>query len=479
MAANRGYRYFVDSKKYKKYILYMNKFISFASLALLASSTAFCDMMSDIVGDLTMPPPTDISQNFPYGITAKTPPYIQKILSKKGRAPYRMNLRIFQGCPTIESSKNGRLWAAYFGSNEQNEGNGMFSKKEKIFPYQPNDVAHAGQFTVIATSADGGKTWKEVFVFDPSKVLNGTSSDPLLWKDADGNIRFTVVRNMDVGDKEIGTTATWEFVMLDPESENTGWSKPRLVCKVNASVMKPLVFPDGSLLRPCATWGHPHKAYFIKESRDGKAEFVSRIYDDKVNFGEQSVILRKDGSIFSTLRRAPWNPVAGFESRDGGKTWKEVGFPEKISVATKTVLFRAKSGNIILVGNDAKIVKIENDKPEFEEVRDINGKVVKPRGLRTCMTAFISYDDGKTFPKKILLDERFTSYPSICEHDGFLYIAYDNSRTGYKHQEIMLAKITEADIEAGKLVNPDSKLKMEISAPYKHGGGVRKDDKLL
>ena len=236
----------------------MNKFISFASLALLASSTAFCDMMSDIVGDLTMPPPTDISQNFPYGITAKTPPYIQTILSKKGRAPYRMNLRIFQGCPTIESSKNGRLWAAYFGSNEQNEGNGMFSKKEKIFPYQPNDVVHAGQFTVIATSADGGKTWKEVFVFDPSKVMNGTSSDPLLWKDADGNIRFTVVRNMDVGDKEIGTTATWEFVMLDPESENTGWSKPRLVCKVNASVMKPLVFQDGSLLSPCATWGHPH-----------------------------------------------------------------------------------------------------------------------------------------------------------------------------------------------------------------------------
>ena len=55
----------------------MNKFISFASLALLASSTAFCDMMSDIVGGLTMPPPTDISQNFPYGITAKTPPYIK------------------------------------------------------------------------------------------------------------------------------------------------------------------------------------------------------------------------------------------------------------------------------------------------------------------------------------------------------------------------------------------------------------------
>ena len=80
-----------------------------------------------------------------------------------------------------------------------------------------------------------------------------------------------------------------------------------------------------------------------------------------------------------------------------------------------------------------------------------------------------------------------------CEYSGekkmepFLYMDEDTipvnitmqAYTNAKVQEIMLAKITEADIEAGKLVNPESKLKMEISAPYKHGGGVRKDDKLL
>lgn len=55
---------------------------------------------------------------------------------------------------------------------------------------------------------------------------------------------------MDVEDKELGTTTTWEFTMLDQESENTGWSAPRLVSKSNVSVMKPLVFPDGSVLRP-------------------------------------------------------------------------------------------------------------------------------------------------------------------------------------------------------------------------------------
>lgn len=91
-----------------------------------------------------------------------------------------MNLRIFQDCPTIEVSDGGRLWAAYFGSNEQIEGGERFSPKDKIFAHQPNETIHAAQFAVVSTSSDGGKSWKEVFVFDPSKVLNGSSSDPLL-----------------------------------------------------------------------------------------------------------------------------------------------------------------------------------------------------------------------------------------------------------------------------------------------------------
>lgn len=453
---------------------------------MLFASAAFCGGASEIVGDLSMPPPDDISQKFPYGITAKTPPYLQKIINKKGRAPYRMNLRVFQGCPTIEVSDGGRLWAAYFASNEQKEGGDMFPPEDKIFAHQPNDTVHAAQFTVIATSADGGKTWKEAFAFDPSKVMNGSSSDPLLWKDADGNMRFAVARNMDVGDRQIGKTATWEFTMLDPESESTGWSAPRLVCKNNASVMKPAVFPDGSILRAGDTFsmgGNPQRAFFIKESRDGKIEFASRLTDKKsdprTTFAEQSIILRKDGSLFSTLRQKWSAPISGFESRDGGRTWKEVGFPLKISIDTKAVLFRAKSGNVILAANDASIAEMKDGKPVFAEVRDADGKSVRPVGTRSCMTAFISYDDGRTFPKKILLDERSTSYPSICEHDGHIYIAYDHSRTGYRKQEILMAKITEADIEAGKIVSPGSALKMEISSPSKRGGGVRKGDDLL
>ena len=143
------------------------------------------------------------------------------------------------------------------------------------------------------------------------------------------------------------------------------------------------------------------------------------------------------------------------------------------------MLFRAKSGNLVLVANDVSIAEMKDGKPVFGEVRGPDGKTFRPRGVRYCMTAFISYDDGKTFPKKILLDERQTSYPSVCEYNGHFYIAYDHSRGGYKKQEILMAKITEADIEAGKLVSPGSELKMEISSPSKHGGGRRADDNLL
>jgi len=112
--------------------------------------------LRSVLGDTTMPPPDDISQVYPYGITGKTPPSLIKV-NYEGQKPYhkhRIQLRIFQGCPQIEISEGGRLWATWFGSNIQAER----------APF------HKDQFSVIATSWDDGKTWKEVFIFDPSEL---------------------------------------------------------------------------------------------------------------------------------------------------------------------------------------------------------------------------------------------------------------------------------------------------------------------
>ena len=342
-----------------------------------------------VLGDTTMPSPEDVSQNFPYGITGKTPPSLIKI-NYEGQEAYhkhRINLRIFQGCPQVEISEGGRLWATWFGSNVQAER----------APY------HKDQFSVISTSADDGKTWKEVFVFDPSELLGGGASDPMLWKDPKGNIRFIGLRNIDFKGKDEFASSAWEFTMLDPENEHTAWTAPRLLGNKNISVMKPLIFPDGTIMRSMDDFklvGKPDKVRirFLKEDVDGKPIFVSEFpVDNDAVFAEQMPIIRKDGSLFTFYRARKGQKFA--ESFDGGKTWNLGGYyPMQFSINTKCILKTLPSGRVLLVANDVQM-KEENGKKIYYYT-DENGKereLEKHKTARTRMTAYLSDDDGKTF----------------------------------------------------------------------------------
>ncbi len=64
-----------------------------------------------------------------------------------------------------------------------------------------------------------------------------------------------------------------------------------------------------------------------------------------------------------------------------------------------------------------------------------------------------------------MLDERKgISYPDGFQApDGTLYISYDRNRS--TDGETLLARFTEQDVAAGKLVSPRSKLRMLISRP--------------
>lgn len=86
----------------------------------------------------------------------------------------------------------------------------------------------------------------------------------------------------------------------------------------------------------------------------------------------------------------------------------------------------------------------------------------------------LSEDDGKTFGGYLLLDGRDNvSYPDVKEgEDGYLYIIYDHERGAHYSKdidystyakEILLAKVTEADILAGEVKDSGSKLKMVVS----------------
>ncbi|TWT64338.1 exo-alpha-sialidase [Rubinisphaera italica] len=427
---------------------------------------------ASVLGDTTMPSPEDVSQNFPYGITGKTPPSLIKI-NYKGQPPYhkhRINLRIFQGCPQVEISEGGRLWATWFGSNIQAER----------APY------HKDQFSVISTSADGGKTWKEVFVFDPSELLGGGASDPMLWKDPQGNIRFIGLRNIDFKGQDEFASSAWEFTMLDPENEHTAWTAPRLLGNKNISVMKPLIFADGTIMRSMDDFkfvGIPDKVRirFLKEDVNGKPIFVSEFpVDNDAVFAEQMPIIRKDGSLFTFYRARRGQKFA--ESFDGGKSWKLGGYyPMQFSINTKCILKTLPSGKVLLVANDVQM-KRENDKKIYYYT-DENGKereLEKHKTPRTRMTAYLSDDDGKTFTHKMLLcDEGQISYPSATlNKDGAIYIVYDQGRGEIGQHTIFLSKITEEDILAGKLVKGEGFLNNIVSRPSDQGGGRRKGDKL-
>ena len=78
------------------------------------------------------------------------------------------------------------------------------------------------------------------------------------------------------------------------------------------------------------------------------------------------------------------------------------------------------------------------------------------------MTAALSEDDGATWPYKLVLDEREgISYPDAVEADGYIYAIYDRNR--YSDQEIIMAKFTETDIMAGKIMDPASRLQIIVS----------------
>ena len=93
---------------------------------------------------------------------------------------------------------------------------------------------------------------------------------------------------------------------------------------------------------------------------------------------------------------------------------------------------------------------------------------------RNNLTALLSDDDGATFPHALLFDERAAvTYPDADEdEEGNIYITYDRERGAFARsladvygceREILVARITEADILAGELVSAGSYLKRVVS----------------
>lgn len=375
--------------------------------------------------------------NDPRSITTVTPPSLELAPGPH----YWPRVRTWQGIPGIERAPGGRLWATWY-TGLLGEGKGM-------------------NYQVLVTSADDGRTWsRPVAVYDPSRqLLGGDTGDGQLWLDPHGKLWWFVQRVMAVpGANPMRPRTSWGFYTDEPDSPNPKWQGPVLVGFGN-TLNKPTILSDGTWLQmmdgtPPAASGEkaqPRGAnvYRFKGYSSGFEHYGYTAIRD-TPFTEHMVVERRDGSLWM-LARTRYG-LAQAISNDKGRTWREQDepFTKDFNVNTRFFLRKLASGNLLLVFNDV------------------------PKG-RSKMTAMLSADDGKTWPWKLMLDERDSvSYPDGTQApDGSIYVIYDHGRYLFDQQEILMARITEADIKAGKVLGEPSRLKQKINKLKDEGGGVR------
>ena len=365
----------------------------------------------------------------------KPAPVPPELVTQPG-AEFSHAARKWQGIPSIEVSPRGRLWATWYGG--------------------PAGEGEPGNYQVLVTSGDDGRTWSDpVAVFKPEPVDKARTGDGHLWTDPQGRL-WWVVNRLLRDDPSPGPRTSWAFLDVHPDDAQPQWSKPILLGP-GVGLNKPTVLSTGEWLTPLDNFSADPKATDVRftkgakvyASRDQGASWAFRGAAEipAVSFAEHMLAERKDGSLW-LLARTSYG-IAQSTSADHGQTWS-LGepFTREMNVNTRFFLRRLKSGRMLLVvNNDPK--------------------------RRTQLTAMLSDDDGRTFPHRLLLDERSTSYPDGTEAaDGSIYVIYDQQRYARGAQQILFAKVSEADILAGGVVNPTSRLAQKINRLADFGGGI-------
>jgi hypothetical protein len=344
----------------------------------------------------------------------------------------------------IERTPRGRLWACWVAGGDSPKA-----------------------FFVLATSDDDGETWS-----DPRVVLDshgdglGAERSILvgnLWSDPLGRLWLFFDQSMHMFD---GRAGVWATVCENPDADQPVWSAPRRIWH-GVTLNKPTVLSTGEWMLPISLdqregFG-PFKGCFRKlDPLRGANVFVSTdkgkiwrrrgaIRFPDPDWHEHMIVERRDGLLWMLARTK--RGIMETTSADGGRTWSD---PVESAIKHPVARFfirRLRSGRLLLIKHG-------------DRIDSHNG--------RFQLSAWLSDDDGKSWRGGLVLDERKgISYPDGFESpDGTIYISYDRNRAA--DGEILLARFTEADVLANKLVGKRSKLKMLISRPL----GLKKKPRL-
>lgn len=341
--------------------------------------------------------------------------------------------RRHEGIPSIAVSPvNGRMWVTWYAS--------------------ATGAEDAGNYAILSTSSDGGKTWREVAHADPDGCGPLRAFDPEVWISPDGKLRWfwtervspVSAANADpyAGAKASAAKDRLMMATLDAEREP---DKLPLATTIARGIMmcKPIVMRDGAWLLPVANWQEERSSGVVR-SDDGGRTFrylggASMPKEDR-EFDEHIVFERKDGRL-SCWSRAK-SGIRTAQSSDGGVTWSPLESATVRHTHSRFFIARLASGALLLVKH---------------------GAIDRNVGRKDLM-AFVSDDDGATWTGGLMLDERKgVSYPDgVQVADGRILVVYDRNRR--TDREILFCEFTEADARAGQDVSGKVRLRRKVSS---------------
>ena len=349
----------------------------------------------------------------------------QLITNPSITAEFRRSNRTCSGVPSIAVTPGGRLWAAWYS------GTTPGAKIETC----PN------AYVVVSTSDDGGQTWKEVLAIDPDGPGQLKAVDPRPWVDPEG--RLWIIWHVTINgiSFKYQFKKAWAITADDVDQEQPSWSQPRHIAD-GVMLNKPLVLSDGDwlfavhdrktvntgLLKGVVSEDHGH-TFTVR----GQVEFSHELHCI-----EPMAVERKDGSLWMLIRtgnagdlKTPQGIAESF-STNRGVTWTSPRPSAIKHTASRFYIGRLQSGNLLLVKHSGIGVDL----------------AAIGRKHRRELTAFISQDDGHSWSKGLMIDERIgCTYPDAQQSaDGTIYLVWDYQRS--REQEILLTTFREEDVLA-------------------------------
>ena len=324
-------------------------------------------------------------------------------------------------------------------------------------------------FFLVSRSDDKGESFTEPFlVIDPhSPELPCTRSTIVgnLWVDPDNRLWLFFNQSLAWFD---GTNSNWFIRCDNPDAEELVWTEPQYI-SWGCSLNKPLILSSGEWLLPVSLWKREYinmQLYNMQLPADIGEELddmrMANIFSSKdkgntwvrkggvvipdTDFDEHMFVEKEDKSIWLLARTRTLGLQQSF-SYDGGATWTTPQKAPMQSVCSRFNFRRLKSGNLLLIKHGKELETAANG--------------------REWLTAFLSEDDGNTWSKGFVLDERSgISYPdSDQDKDGNIYITYDRNRD--LDGEIIMARLTEDDIISGRICTENSFIKRVVRKPGK------------